>query len=659
MNSRKSEKKETYGWTGKILMVDLSQGKISQQDIPEDYLEKYIGGAGINARLLYDLTRQHPRVDALSSESPIIFGCGPMVGTTFPCAPRFTVTAKSPLTGIFGDSNAGGWFGARIKQAGYDHIVITGKADHPTALLIGPGRDVQLVDASDLWGLDVFETDIAIHEKYGECETARIGPAGENLVKYACLLSGTSRTSSNGRTGMGCVMGAKKLKAIIVKSKGAEAVPVADAAAVREISKQYREAWNKGPGTTMKREYGTLTLMSQKGEYERVKNDQQFITEEELDAYDLEDFVKKYKTGQTACYRCPVGCSQKWEIGDGAYKGDKGDKVEYGHMLNLGPLLGIFDFSAMLHLADLSNRMGMDCIQFGYNAAMAMECFQKGLIGTADTGGMELPWGDDRRIEGLMRMTAAREGFGDILAEGPEEIVTRLGQDTAVCRSHIKGQSFTYSCSYGVPMSLAASVATRGGDHLKGHPFAAIIGHEEMLEKMFGKDLPDGIADHDSPVAKGRVVWWSENYKMVMDCLGICFLPIINANVWSEPLIMVREMGEMYRAITGRDPKPLFVSAERAYQIERCFNALQGITRKDDGWKGNLRGGDDPIHHPGMLEEYYLYRGCSNDGLPTRKRLEEIGLSDVAADLEKDGKLSEEKCPRIGELLKDSIDVPG
>jgi len=647
-----------FGWRGKILTVDLSKNKIRAEALPEEFAEKYIGGAGVNARLLYDLTCHHPQADALSPESPIIFGCGPMVGTAFPCAPRFTVTAKSPLTGIFGDTNAGGFFGVSFKQAGYDHIVIRGKADSPSALLIERGSEPRIVDASDIWGLDMYATDTALQKKYGSCETARIGPAGERLVKYACIMSGKKRVSSNGRTGMGCVMGSKNLKAIIVKIKDYETVPVADEKTLSVLAKKYRDAWLKGPGTVMKRQYGTLTLMSQKGEYERIKNDQQFISQEQLDAYDLEDFVNNYKTGQTACYRCPVACSQKWELKEGAYKGDKGDKIEYGHMLNLGPLLGVFDFPAMLHLSDVCNRLGMDCIQFGYNLAMAMECFQKGFIDTRETGGIALQWGDAQLIEKMMRMTAAREGFGDILAQGPVEMTSRLGSDTAACMSHIKGQSFTYSCSYGVPMSLAASVATRGGDHLKGHPFAAIIGHEEMLEKMFGKDLPDGIADHDTPDATGRVVWWSENYKMIMDCLGICFLPVINANVWSEPLIMIREMGEMYKTITGRDPSALFESAERAYQVERCFNALQGITRKDDSWRGNLRGGKDPIDHPGMLDEYYLYRGCSQEGLPTRKRLEEIGLADVAEDLLKSKKLSEEKRPDISALLKDSTDIP-
>jgi aldehyde:ferredoxin oxidoreductase len=303
--------------------------------------------------------------------------------------------------------------------------------------------------------------------------------------------------------------------------------------------------------------------------------------------------------------------------------------------------------------------MGMDCIQFGFNAAMAMECFQRGILGTEETDGMQLRWGDDRVVEQMMKKAAYRQGFGDILAEGAPGMISRLGPESEPYGFHTKGMSFTYSCTYGVPMSLASSVATRGGDHLKGHPFAALIGHQEMLEKMFGKDIPEEILDHTSPVAKGRVVWWQENYKMIMDCLGLCFLPVINSNVWSDPLILTREMGEMYQAITGRDPSGLFESAERAYQIEKCYNALLGLTRKDDVSKGTLRGEKNPINHPGMLDEYYMYRGCSKDGLPTRKRLNEIGLADVAEDLAGNKKLSEQKCPDMAELLQNSTDVAG
>ena len=226
-NKASIDSKVQFGWRGKILRVDLTRSKIWEEALSEELTDNYIGGAGINARLLYDLTCENPQIDPLDPESPLIFGCGVTVGTKFPCNSRFTVTAKSPLTGIFGDSNGGGWFPARMKQAGYDHIIIQGCADRPVALLIEQGKSPKLVDAKDLWGLDTYLTDEKIQEKFGRCESARIGPAGENLVTYANIFSGSKRTSCNGRAGLGCVMGSKKLKAVIVKAdgKGTAVVP--------------------------------------------------------------------------------------------------------------------------------------------------------------------------------------------------------------------------------------------------------------------------------------------------------------------------------------------------------------------------------------------------------------------------------------------------
>jgi aldehyde:ferredoxin oxidoreductase len=250
-----------------------------------------------------------------------------------------------------------------------------------------------------------------------------------------------------------------------------------------------------------------------------------------------------------------------------------------------------------------------------------------------------------------MRKIAKREGFGNTLAESMPTIVSRLSPEAEPYGFHTKGMSFTYNCTQGIAMSLASSVATRGADHLKGHPFAAMIGIQEMLERAFGQGIPEEMLNHASPVAKGRVVWWSENYKMLMDSLGLCFIPIVGVDVFGDPLVLFEEMGEIYQAVTGRSTENLFKSAERAYQIERCFNALLGITRKDDNRSGTRRGEKDPISHPGMLDEYYHYRGCSSEGLPTRKRLQEVGLLDVIEDLSKAGKLSETESPAIEDLL--------
>ena len=647
MNAIASHK--AYGWSGKILRVNLTRGELREEELSDALKSGYIGGAGINARLLYDALRTDWKVDPLAPENPLIFGFGVLVGTSFPCTSRFTVTAKSPVTKIFGDSNAGGHFPARVKQAGYDHIVIEGKAGAPVALLIEKGKKPKLIDAGDLWGLDTYQTGKKIDDTYGACESARIGPAGENLVKYANILSGSRRVSCNGKTGMGCVMGSKNLKAVIVKADGT--VPVAETGRFNELARRYRTVWGKSNALYAHKEYGSLMLIAQTGDQTRIQNQQERINQEQLAHYDIDELVQHYRVGRAACYKCPVACTLKWKVREGRYAGAASDKLEFGHYTNMGPLLGLFDFPALMHITDHINRLGMDCITFGWIVAMAMECYQRGIISEEDTGGIRLEWGKVEVIADLMDKIAHREGFGDLLAGSMPEILAKLPPEASPYGFHTKGLSFSYNCKQGIAMSLATSVATRGADHLKGHPFAAMIGLEEMLGRIFGRGIPREMLDHASPVAKGRVVWWSENYKMLMDALGLCFIPVVGCDVFGDPLILFEEMGAMYQAATGRTPATLFEATERAYQVEKCFNALLGITKKDDIRHGTRRGDDDPIHHPGMLEEYYWYRGCSRDGVPTRKRLEEIGLSDIAEDLARAGKLGDGPSPALNDLL--------
>ena len=633
--------------SGKILRVNLTSGKIWEEEVSEELKKGYVGGAGINAKLLYDALKDKPEADPLGPENAIIFGPGLLAGTSFPCTSRMTITAKSPVTGIFGDSNGGGFFPARLKQAGYDHVFITGQAEQPVALYIEEGKKSEIVDASDLWGLDTYETDEVIQEKYGPCETARIGPAGENLVRYANVFTSTKRTGVHGKTGMGCVMGAKKLKALIVKADGE--IPLVNEEKSKELAKFYREKW-MGNATYGLREYGSFSLIPQNSMHTRINNQQVHITPEQLDAYDVGKLVDNYKTGQKSCYKCPIACTQILEVKEGPYKGEISEKIEFGHYTNMGPLIGIFDYPQLFHISNIANRMGFDCITFGWIVAMAMECYQRGIITTDDTWGMELNWGDVELVEELIKKIAYREGIGNLLADSMPMILDKLPPEAREYGFHIKGLSFSYNCEQAVAMSLASSVATRGADHLKGHPFAAMIGLEDMLKQIFGDDLPEGTLDGASPVGKGRVVWWSENYKSLMDSLGICFIPVVSVDVFGDPIILFKEMGEIYEAVTGRSPEKLFEASERIYQLEKSFNALLGITRKDDIRTGTRRGKKDPIDHPGMLEEYYWYRGCSEDGVPTRKRLQEVGLSDVVDDLTAAGKIGERECPEIASL---------
>ena len=641
-----------YGWQGKILRVNLTTKEINEEPLSQELRRDYIGGAGINARLLYEGLKDNITADALSADNVLIFGFGILTGTTFPCCSRFTVTAKSPVTGIFGDSNAGGFFPARVKQAGYDHIVITGRAEKPSALLIEKGKNPEIVDAADLWGLDSYETGTKIQERFGDCESARIGPAGENLVRYASIYSGDKRMSCNGKTGMGCVMGSKNLKAVIVKGTGD--VLVADEKVFKELAGKYLKLW-AGHITYSHTEYGSLMLIAQNSSQTRIKNQQVRITPEQLENYDITMLVEKHKKGQTACYRCPIACTIKWEVDEGQYKGEKTDKLEFGHYTNMGPLLGIFDFPSLIHITDKINRLGMDCVTFGWIMSMAMECWQRGILTAEDTGGIELNWGDVAVVSKLLDMISRREGFGNVLADSMPMILKKLKPEAADYGFHTKGSSFTYNCTQAVAMSLASSVATRGADHLKGHPFMAMLGIPDMIERALGKDQPPEMCDHTSPVAKGRAVWWSEDYKMLLDCLGVCFIPVVACDVFGDPLVLFKELGEMYQAATGLDPSGLFEAAERAYQLEKCFNALLGITRKDDYRHGTRRGEEDPIHHPGMLDEYYWYRGCSEDGLPTEKRLREVGLDGEADALAKSGCLGRRDCPAIHELAPKQV----
>ena len=632
---------------GKILRVDLTSGTITEEEVSEELQQGFIGGAGINAKLLYDILKDKPDADPLGPDNAVIFGPGLLAGTAFPCCSRMTITAKSPLTGIFGDSNGGGFFPARLRQAGYDHVVITGKAKKPVVLSIEKGKKPEIKDATDLWGLDTYETDEAIQKKYGPCESARIGPAGENLVRYANVFTSTKRTGVHGKTGMGCVMGSKNLKAVIVKADGR--LPFANEEKAKELAKFYAEKW-MGSATYGLREYGSFSLIPQNSMHTRIHNQQVHINAEQLEAYDVTKLVENYKTGQRACYCCPVACTQMLEVKDGPYKGEAADKVEFGHYTNMGPLIGIFDYPQLFHISNIANRMGFDCITFGWIVAMMMECYQRGIITKEDTGGVELNWGDVKLIEDLIKKISYREGIGALLADSMPMILDTLPPEAREYGFHTKGQSFTYNCEKAIAMSLASSVATRGADHLKGHPFAAMIGLEDMLKMIFGDDLPDGMLDGDSPVGKGRVVWWSENYKSFMDSLGVCFVPVVSVDVFGDPIMLFKELGEIYEAVTGRSAQGAFEASERIYQLEKSFNALLGITRKDDIRTGTRRGLKDPIHEPGMLDEYYWYRGCTADGVPTRKRLHEVGLDDVADTLSAAGKLGERECPKITEL---------
>lgn len=648
------------GWTGKILVVDLSKMKVGVESLEAEIYERFIGGVGINAWLLWK--EAPPGVNPLSPENPLILGFGPLVGTQGPSGCRATVTFKSPLTGIYGDSNVGGSFAPEVKFAGYDSIIIRGRADKPVYLWINDD-EVEIRDAGHLWGKDVWETDDIIKEEVGDqgVKTLCIGPAGENLVKYAVLVATKTRVA--GRCGAGCVAGFKKLKAIAVR--GTKKVEVHDPEFLKHSFKEKADLFNRPDNflAQMYRRTGSLggiakhsTVVGCAAAYNWQNN-----------VYDKwedicgETFEAKYKTGNRSCFRCPLGCGQAWEIKEGRFAGEVGTRVELIPGCALGVAVGNNDLASILHLMNLTAKLGVDVNELGVTLAMAMECWEKGILTGKDTGGIKLNWGNVDSIIELTKLTSHRKGFGQILAEGVKRAADIIGKEAPDYAMHVKGLAMSAEeLRTRQEWALSFAVNVRGGDHLKGTPLFYDPQARELVRNIFGIEE---VSDACSPIAKGRVVWWAENEKALIDSLGMC-----KRVPWSSTILSTEKkfdyLYQLFIKATGSkmDFNEFKRCGERIVQIQRAYNAREGITRKDDTLPERLltvpvpseprKGMVAQLEHDGMLPEYYSYRGCDQNGLPTRQRLSEVGLDDVANELDVRGKLSRSK-----DRIEDFVEV--
>ena len=657
-----SEKKE---YQGRLLDIDLSSGKTEVRTLESDLFKKFIGGSGINAKILYDGVA--PSCDPLSADNILIFGFGPLVGSGFPASTRFTITSKSPLTGIYTDSNAGGGFGIAARSRGYDHIVIRGQSDKPVYLVLDKEGSVKIIDGRDLWGLDVFQTDEMLQKTYGKCETLRIGPAGEHLVKFATVVSSSGRISFNGRGGLGCVMGAKKLKAIVIPADGKgednySSVPLADADYIREVSTRYRKLMRESERCKVRSKCGTMDIMAAYSAFDDLweKNYQLHLDPSAVEDLLPPPLLKKYMAGKTGCPGCPLGCTLNFKVKEGAFKGEEGGKFEFGHAYLLGPNLGIYTFPPLLHLSNLANRLGMDSMELGSTLGMLTECFERGLITARECDGVELKWGEVEAYSQLIEKIAFRRGIGDTLAEGVRKASNAISPQAKGFAFHIKGQGYRIDSNQAWVLSYALS--TRGGDHLKGMPFTMFApGRKEIIDRSIGS-LPGEEGYYPrKPEAKGRIVWWHENFKTLIDCLGVCVFPVIG--LFFEGHLPLHTIAELYRGATGLDlsARELFQSAERVYQLEKAFNVKLGVTRKDDCFVKRVTEGEDgknlpfqkiELDHPGMLEEYYKYRGYSREGLPSLTRLKEVGLDQVANELQEANLVGNDSVLPLEEVIR-------
>ena len=624
-----SRKKKWYGWTGTILEVDLTHKSVRKVGLSEQLAYSYLGQAGINARMLYD--RVSSDTDPLSPEAPLIFGVGPLGGTLAPCSGRLSVTFKSPLTGIFGDSNCGGHWAPELKMAGYDHIVITGKAKHPVYLWIDNDQ-VQIRDARSIWGKNTWETDELIREDVTErtAQVACIGPAGENLVRFAAIICNRARAAA--RCGPGAVMGSKNLKAIAVR--GDRGIYVADKSALNEAVEEAVSAILADPLYESAKTYGTLAItpLAQALGFLPTRNFQE-STFEGADKLGGEVFIKRFATRHKGCYNCPVGCSRLYKVAEGPYA-TQGEGPEYETVSALGSKCGNDNFESILHANTLCNQLGMDTISTGNVLAWAMECYEKGVFDKTHLGGLDLRFGNQSAMIDLIKKIAAREGVGNVLAEGAYRAAQKLGGSDWVV--HSKGMDYPAVDTRGTKgMALSFAVSPRGGDHLKG------LSLYEVAPDIYAQDIKRETGIDVTPQywlryeTKAGLMRWHENWHCVVDSLGLCKLE----GIAIKPLLP-KHFQRMLAAATGWDVSVEYLEriGERIWNLERLFNVREGMGRSDDFPPRRLL--EEPIatgpargecldrgSYDQMLTEYYRLRGWDSEtGIPTNEKQRELGL---------------------------------
>ena len=633
-----------YGWMGTILRVDLTSGKIEREPLSEKLRLNFIGGRGINSRILYN--NVGPEVGPLSPENVLIFGTGTVVGTAAPSAARITVTGKSPLTGIHGDGNSGGHFSAQMKRAGYDHIVFTGKAERPVYLWI-ENDHVELRPAEHLWGKTTEKASEEIHRELGNpmIKIAVIGPGGENLVKYASVIF--ENCHAVGRTGMGAIMGSKNLKAVAVM--GTKGVKIAHPESFMLFAKELQARILNNPGYQGLATYGTPngTIGAYRGGLQTCKNS---ITNQWSDVEKLDHRLlkKDYFVKSLACTACPRHCNQAWVVKEGPYAGARGSKIEYAAVGLFGCGCLISDFSAVAKMNQLCDEYSIDIIETGVTLNAAMEWYEKGLITKEDTEGIDLSWGNaDGAIQMIDRI-AKREGFGNLLAEGALRAATEIGRGAEACvTTHLKGMSQgTADMRILKGYALSHATSTRGADHLRGgfaeapQPSAAM---RQTFKKRFGTEEAAIAGSYN----KSAVTVYSQNLCTLTDCLELCRFNTEYATID----IGIKDLAELFSLATGvaMDEKAMSTAAERIYAVERAFMVREGMDRKDDipgGKWGNEpvpdgpHKGDrlDPEKFNKLLDEYYRLRGWDSRGIPTASTLSALGLDDIAEELSPKGK---------------------
>lgn len=620
------------GYAGRVLEVDLTNLSTGAIDLAPEIYSDYLGGSGIAARLVFDeLGSRIGEIDPLGPENLLVFMTGPLSGTTMPSTARMTVNAISPLTGYWGESNVGGYISKEIKGCGYDGIVIKGAAREPVYLLLEDDR-AEILPANDLWGKDTYEVADLLVEKHKTGRrtprTLSIGPASENGALYGAIVHDKGHVF--GRTGMGTVMGAKKLKAIV--ACGDKKTEIADVTLFNEVRNRLLERGKESLASDVLKALGTNGAFEfgyDSGDVP-IKNWSRGIWDKGAEKLGGVAFDESVVVGHKTCYACPVGCKPVVEVKEGPYRMDKGPGAEYETNCCFGTMLLVDDKEFISKMNEMCNKLGMDSITAGSTIAFAVEAFENGYLTLEDTGGVELKWSDPQTYMMLVELIASGEGFGKKLGVGSAKMAA--GMDPAVqgYLSTVKGlEAPMHDPRFTHGMGLTYATGYRGACHV-----SCLTMSVEQGTMVLGKIGLDEVFEAMTSEGKAEMVVKAQNFGVALgNCAIVCEL---GGLIYDEDDLM-----DALRAVTGqeRTVEDIVRTGERIWNLKRVISNLRGVTAADDKLPKRimtpLAGGPTAGSAPDMnlmMKEYYQLRGLEQTtGWPGYDKLQELGLIEEAA----------------------------
>ncbi len=599
------------GFAGRVLEVDLSSGRIETAELDREVAEHFIGGKGFGIHTLYQ--RLPTGCDPLSPDNIMVFAAGPLTGTAAPASGRMEVCTKSPATGLWLDSNAGGSLGPELKYAGYDAIVISGAARTPVLLLI-EDDEVALVPAQNHWGCDAIETHTRLKEQFSaEHRVACIGQSGELLSPLANILT---EHRSFGRGGAGAVMGSKNLKAVVVRGSG-HLLTAQPAEFKRMIRESVNELANSPDTGAAKPEFGTnviLSLMDYTGIHPTKNFSRSTLDEEPVDEHQ----VKKYFERNRACFSCTIRCSKIARVKDGPLKGSFTEGPEYETVWSFGAHCANTDVAAIIEAEHLCDAYGMDAISVGNVIGFLMDCYERGLIGKDETDGIELSWGNAEAIIAAVHLIGRRAGPGEQWSLGVKRLEGLIDGAQGL-GAHVKGLELpAYDPRASKGMALAYATSDRGGCHLRSWPIG---------EEIMNSANPLGL--HTTEF-KPEIVKSQQDLFCLVNCSGLCLFAAFT--------LTLEQIAPLLASLTGiqsfADADNLLQAGERINNLVRLFNLREGLTREHDSLPAKFKTEPLPdgpcrgevVDVDAMVQTYYRVRGWSSDGWPTPELLEKLEL---------------------------------